>query len=549
MARILFLFSFLNAFITSFGQEVLYNHKPFNGKGKIKEVQMVTHKPSQQIVSIVQSNAARKITILKANKEVVAEYSYLLTGLNGIANKAPTEDKYTTLETRVSELLESAPIDIRHCGSFLEEVYAGIGNMYYFLSTDISNGVVTMEEIQVPPKSFVLGLVRNEDTYHILYGIKRSNEMVLFTKKAGKPLERQQLKVDLEPLIKEGIIVGNNGGQLHKIHPAYIMASIGESIPSTPKRGDGFSSFDELTQMSRLMVEDNVLNMYLNLEDGVLLKIGINLETSITTVFGKKIDYTNVKDKIRNHSTDMEGIDFSLIAQKPTYFYFGCSKEFYSMLHITKENCLLSIINRSNYTVDHAYYFDKQGRGLPVNADSAVKPMKYYAEIPAEEMVSMEKFFKILNSLSPAAVQFFKLNDKEFFLALEVDDARLKAKDIILGVAEVVPLFGLGGVSIGDAFIRGFAYGAAVSSLEMATGALSRKTSFTIPLLVNAQTFSIEGIAPPPLPKDNLKEQLEKLRSMTLITDISKLSIEELEDGRVASIYDKKSGTLWVIKL
>jgi hypothetical protein len=68
-------------------------------------------------------------------------------------------------------------------------------------------------------------------------------------------------------------------------------------------------------------------------------------------------------------------------------------------------------------------------------------------------------------------------------------------------------------------------------------------------LLVNAQTFSIEGIAPPPLPKDNLKEQLEKLRSMTLITDISKLSIEELEDGRVASIYDKKSGTLWVIKL
>lgn len=549
MHKCLLLLYFAIAFNFCFGQEILYTEKPFNGKGKIKDMQLITHKPSGKIISILGSGNARKITVLRADKQVVADFYYLLSGQNGLSGKAPTQHNYTTLNSRISGLLEFPPVEIWCSGTTLEEVYAEHNNGYVFLSTDLTTGKVTVEEIIAPTKAVILGLVRNEDNYHVLYGIKKSNDMLLFSKRPGESIERKQLTVDLSPLIREGLIDEKERGQLHKFHPAYLLASLGESMPSKPRRSDGFHELEELTQLTTLMVEDRVLNMYIYFIDGLILKVGIHLDNGEAKVFGKKIDFSGLQDKIRNGKNDLAGIDFGEMTQKPSFTYFGCNRDFYQLLHITKEKCLLSLVNRSTYNVEHVYYFDKQGRGFPMPADSAVKPMMYYAGMQTQYVAGIDRFFKILNSASPTAVQFFKQGNQEWFLSIEVDDARLKVGDIAFAAAEFVPFFGLGGASLADAFVRGFTYGAAMSSIEIASAATRKKTTFVVPLQINAEDFSIKGLAPAPIPLDNIRDQLEGLKTVSSITEISRLAIGELNEGRIAKIYDKKTDTIWFILL
>lgn len=537
----------LGATMLCFSQQPIHTDLPFEGKAKIKKMELWADSEKERLCIIYDYSSARKLSYIDKSNNLLQQYHYLFSSSTGLTDKPPTKDSYQTLSGEISTILSETTLIKVHANTFLEEMMYTGDKRVSFITTNLETGRVEFATIEPKDKSYPLFYFTHSNNLYVVYAEKKANTFLIYRKKPGQPLENHTLKADFTPLYQSGFLNTKDHPHYFKFCMLHFMEGL-EFASATPVIPGQYTNFKHLSnQRSLILDKDEVILLNL-IKANNYLKTSINLNTLTLSIQAVELKNEVNNAHLRNGDGTLGNTELTALSDELLTAFFTQSKDYFITLKVNKEKALLLLNNKNSLQVEHAYYFDKWGKGLA--HDSTIRPLqpaRYYAGMEVADTIGHDKFFRLLNAdLAPVVVQLFERSASELFMSIEVNDQRIKFGDVLSSAAWLLPV---GGGSIGQIFVNSFAQSAVATSLEMATEAANNKALFVMPVALHVNDMAIKGIAPPPVQTNSFSEKIQEIIKNFDLKEITLLAVDVLENEKAVAVYDKKTGKSLVFML
>ena len=545
--RIAMITLLLGASMLCFSQQPIHTDLPFEGKPKIKKMELLADSETERLCLIYDYSSARKLSYIDKNNNLLQQYHYLYSSSTGLTDKPPTKDSYQTLSGAISTTLSQTTLIKVHANTFLEEMMYNEYKEVGFVTTNLETGKVEYATIEAKEKSYPLFYFTHRNNLYVVYVEKKANTFLIHRKKPGQPVEKHTLKADFTPLYQSGFLNPKDHPHYFKFCMLHFMEGL-EFASATPVISGNYTNFNHLSKNGNLILhKDEVMLLHL-IKANSILKTSIDLNTLTLSLQAVELSNAVNTNHLRNGNGSIGDAELTAINDELGTAFFTQSKDYFITLKANKDKALLLLNNKNSLQVEHVYYFDRWGNGMA--QDSVIRPIqpaRYYAGIEITDTIGHDKFFRLLNAdLAPVVVQLFEQSASELFMSVEVNDQRIKFGDVLSSAAWLLPV---GGGSIGQIFVNSFAQSAVATSIEMATEAVNNKALFVMPVALNANDMTIKGIAPPPVQNDGFSGKIQEILKNFELKEVTLLAVDVIKTEKAVAIYDKKTGKSLVFML